>query len=373
MEVVDLAGLESKARDVVVDRLIHIGPKERYWDLDQRCWLATAFAKRGHPPARAALYQAFGKAKESQDLVGAEQIIHVDGADGLIFLAQRITERYLEDDWTHDEPMTWFDELHGKGKAEQILDLAAQNDERIAAYLASVRAFRSDATELFKSPRKPLAEILEQIQVDTNTRFRFLYRRWGKKASEEELAIIFERILCETDEVRLCHLLAIFMHRPMARFDPRLLAFVEHPSEDVQWWAIQALANYSNDEVRSLAIQRARAGRTGMREIELFRLNYLPGDWEAIISPNSELPNDNIDLHAFLQSLFDVLEKRDLLESAHPLMLMYEYSPCSMCRERALEELLRLRAAPDWVLVECRQDCSGDIRKLVEQTGPSLK
>ena len=68
------------------------------------------------------------------------------------------------------------------------------------------------------------------------------------------------------------------------------------------------------------------------------------------------------DLHELLMDLLSVFECNGSPESRDPLILVYEHSPCALCRNNSAEALLKCEQVPDWVLEECRFDVDEDTR-----------
>ena len=59
-------------------------------------------------------------------------------------------------------------------------------------------------------------------------------------------------------------------------------------------------------------------------------------------------------------SLFGDMERPD---GRKPLLWAYEQTPCSICRMWIAKGLIRIDAAPDWLLQECLHDCSDRTRE----------
>ena len=312
IELVDAAGLEAQVVAEVIRKLDARDAADSTWDLEQRCELAAIYARRGHDGSHAALYRAFRKLDRCQDLIGGDQIVDLDGADGLIFVAQRIGDWYTTgtSDSTHEGLMKRFDAKHGEKTAERLLASVAQNDSRVAAYLEHLRVHWADET----SPQTPIRALPESAtdliaEIDKGVRWAtYAYGSWGLKSSDEDLRMIAKRMFREKDPDRLQRLIAVFQRRAMPEFDARLIQFADHSSEDIRSVAIQAMANNTAAEIRSLALKRISASRIADGEIDLFRKNYAEGDWKNVISCCCRLPQGDHELHRFLIQLLHVFE-----------------------------------------------------------------
>ena len=100
--------------------------------------------------------------------------------------------------------------------------------------------------------------------------------------------------------------------------------------------------------------------------MEVLVSNYRDGDHAAIEALLLE-EHDRDGLHAIGFSALRVLEAYPKPENAAALFTLYERGPCSECRERCVDQLHALEAAPDWLVQECRFDANTDIRAKATQ------
>jgi hypothetical protein len=164
---------------------------------------------------------------------------------------------------------------------------------------------------------------------------RMLYMRWGDDASADQLKVVFEALCNEREQARVRLLLSVFQRRGFLEVNARALAFAESEDRDTRWSAYGCLSKHKHDDVRSLALRRVRAGRMTEGELSLLEENYRAGDWPTIRAA-LQLPEDSFDRHLMLQDLLDVCENNRLPETVEPLLIVYEHSPCSLCRKGAV-------------------------------------
>jgi hypothetical protein len=391
LEIIDASGLEAIVCEKVPSALSAEPGTQSLWDADHMCRLAVALARRGHGNARSAIYSAFRKSADSADLIGAEEIIELDGADGLLFVSEQIGVWLAEDPEikVSDYPLLCYDERHGTGSAERLLRSAKDQSNRIAVYLAHIRGKLDGTSDTADQGREDTYfkpdmvrfgvhgksrwdrigtmspdDVVRDIEAGAPGMGKYAYSGWGKHASQDALQEIANRMFRESDPGRLARFLGVFQHRPLPDFDARLLDFVGHPDRDVHWVTTFVLANHRHPEVRALAIDCVRAGRHNKRELLLFRNNYQPGDW-TVIREGLRWPSDKNEVHWTLSDLLEVFEANEVEEALEPLTLIYEHSPCTNCRRRALKSLHRMGRAPDWLLEECCFDADDGIRDIV--------
>jgi hypothetical protein len=154
---------------------------------------------------------------------------------------------------------------------------------------------------------------------------------------------------------------------PLPSFDVRLLEFAHHPDKEVRRLAMHVLGKQPHPEVRELALRYARVGENDNSQLQLFRKNYEPGDWQ-IIKANLRLPSDRLHLHAIFLDLQAIYREFPEADAEEPMRLLYEYDPCSMCRESAVRRLIEQKRAPEWLIEESRRDFDEQTRELANAT-----
>ena len=388
IEIMDAASLEDAVCKTLVETLSADTSGESFWDTNHLCRLAMTFAHRGHSAARSALYHALRKNDDSADLIAAEEIIELDGADGLLFVSERIGEWLAADSRlaVGDSPLLWYDEHHGDGSAKRVLTSACKRNDRIAAYLTHIQSKHDDTcggagpskgsryvkpdilrfgvrgpSRLQKVNSMSSDELIRLIEAGAPGFGKYALSGWGRRATEDALRVVADRMFRESNPDRLARFLGVFQGRPLPDFDPRLLRFAEHPDHDVRWVTIFVLAQHQHSDVRTLALDRVKAGRHNERELKLFCRNLKRGDW-SLIWDSLRWPDDENELHWMLDDLLEVFEDGPAEESHEALLLVYEHSPCTNCRGRAVKALRKRKRVPDWLSEECSFDADEEIR-----------
>lgn len=365
MQIVDATNTPDVVCDAVIKALTAKGDAGSYWDSQQTCSLAAAFAKRGSHAAREALYRALRQSPKGAGLIGGQQIIELAGKDGLLFVATRMAA-WLPDDATMcciDDPLRWYDEIHGQGRAMQILRAAAPTDRQLEAYLDALHR-ASSASPAPALQRCTAAELIQRVQTEAPDQNRFWFLGWGHRAAEMELLQVADALFAEPDAERVKKYLRVFSCRALAKFDARFLGLAKYPDAEVRALAYRALAHYAHPAVRELAIESVRCGHVSDGQLRLFGQNYRPGD-ERLIAPALPLAPDADELHALVSDLVTAFENCQHKEIAEIILFAYEYSPCGNCRADAVQILLRTESLPSWVRQECIHDAMEEIRDAV--------
>lgn len=388
MEIIDASGAAVRIAQILIPELDRA--VERFWDATQRCRIAREFARRGHAEARTRLYACLRKWPYTMDVLAAEDIIRLDGADGLLHVAEYLGKLIQVEPgfWVDDGPLQWFDESRDAGSARRVLDAASVHSPAVASYLRHLDERDRERQDAGAAPMSGVgylstnnvqldtsgadmhvarmqrispAQVVYEIETADPERNRFWFTSWGLHASEESLSAVIDAMTAQSEPGRLCKYLRVFSRRAMPVFDPAMLRCAEHDNPDVRELAHRALSNCAHPEVRRLAIERLRAGRVLEGELKLLKKNYQPGD-AVVIERVLQVPEDLDQLHGLIFDLVEVFRSNRVAELAKVMLFVYEESPCSNCRFNAVKCLVDTMKAPDWLLAECRHDSSDEIR-----------
>jgi hypothetical protein len=215
-------------------------------------------------------------------------------------------------------------------------------------------------------------EIRQQGILKTGTMTSYFgWMRWGEQASEEDLVLAAEDFLHEEEPDSILLYLNIFQRRPFPLDPTRLLHFAEYgePRDERDFIAIRAinaLENVARPEVRQLALRMIEQNNFTGRAVGLLQNNFENGDWQFIeeVSTRKLEPEDLHDLGFSVRAIFKLHPSPD---AAGALVNLYEYGPCSMCREDFVELLHDLSGIPDWMLEECQYDSNPRLRSKARQ------
>jgi hypothetical protein len=346
-------------------------PVEEFWDACQRCHLARVYAERGNAEARDKLYKCLRKWPENGNIIGVEDIITLDGEEGLKRVAGFVGELLKTQpgfSWA-DWPIQFFDQGRENSIGRAVLEASksSPNIARLLKHLDSPDAVKTDRTP---PPQKSAAEVIREVESEDPLQNRSRLLGWARHASDEDLSAVFEAMIRETDIGRIQKYLRAFGRRTLRTWDDRLLSLADHADDELRRLAHRALSNYKHPKVRELAVQRIKAGRFLLDELLLLKLNYQPGD-SALIEPRLVVPGDPHQLHWLGYDLIQIFKTNLCPEAAPSMLFVYDYSPCSQCRANAVRILRKIDRLPEWLIEEGRDDCSEGVRKIVAEPAPT--
>jgi hypothetical protein len=257
-------------------------------------------------------------------------------------------------------------ERYGEERTLTALDQASATNSNIAVYtqrIAQNAARRAKAAQEHENaPRLTYDEINSLILEKRDKVPRMRLFRWGKSASDEELARAAADLLAEDDPLRLVSYLRLFYRRRFPLDPSRLIALAQAADEEVVWWALEALKWIEHPTIRALAVDLLERGERKAWAVGLLISNYREGDY-ALIETAIKAEADEDELHAIGRRLLDVVDAHPGRDAASTLTAFYEMGPCSECREDVVDHLLSLDALPDWMRKECRYDANLDLRE----------
>ena len=338
-----------------------------FWDRSQLFSLSRRLAEAGFAGAKAALYQAFDEQDFSESWLGGEDLIALDGLAGLAHVTRAIGRhlRQQENRWEDSWLLDFAREQLGTESVDTFLEQAALADPEIECYLEKVKA-QARSGRAGRRAGLNLQTILDNLE-NVRGDFPGSYSQFGRTATEADLNLLFGKLLLETRQDRLIRYLWIFRQRRLPRLDAKVLKWARSEHKELRAAAVEALAALPDEAVRTLALELSADADSGIaaHAIGLFKVNYRSGDHrllEALLPRLSE----HEDVHWICMDILDVFGANQLPELAACLQWVYQTTPCSICRHRAVEALLEQNLLPSELLEECRYDCSEAIRQLAQ-------
>lgn len=340
---------------------------ENHWDMEQRCAVLKELAVLGSANAKRVLYSSLARSSNTASVVGGDAIIALDGVDGLKHVARQLG-RWLQEDpqfWVDDYIIEQFDESAGDERGLAILEGEAAVDSNIARYLAGTRATRASQSG-FSSRSDMMAlsglEIVAKVENNPRDHCHWL-RRWGAQAGSDERETVFAALLASGQPEHVKRLFRCFAKTGVPRFDHRLLPWLTHSDTQLRWVALRALAPVAHPELRQLAKRFIAEGNVA-NGVTLLVNNFEANDFSMCSDHLTKL--DNADAaHDLVGELLDLCEAHPGSEALDCLLYVYEHSPCSSFRTRAVKALRDTDIAPAWVLAEAAFDADPETRSLV--------
>jgi len=386
-DVIAQTGFQEFYREPILQSMENASDPNTYDSL-QLNDLATNFADQGDQAARQLVYDHFVAHLTSDDwgdVTRAANLISLDGTDGFLFVVEQFGKRLpacseqeppywfplSEEDWDDDERTYWDAAMQ-----------RAEDNPHLAAYVAFEQERRAHRKT---NRRKPLSFMsYDQLKPKITRRTsEYGLAKWGERANEADLECAANDLLAlgeQPDPVLLRKYVAIFRKRrfpldPQKLIDLASQARNEPPSCDEHDWftphtrlilaALNALANISHPAVRQLAFELVE-GRQWIAHVAILLMsNWQNSDWSVLEALTQET-FEPYDYHGLGMDIRELFEAHPEPEATQTLINLYEYSPCSECREHYVKALESIQAVPEWMREECRYDANLDLREWAE-------
>lgn len=364
----------SSEPDYYYGRLMEalLGPNDEALYPEQMFRLLRLWAAHGHPTARRDMYSAFETGCIVGDDAGADAIITLDHADGLIFVAEwlgKLKRDYILDYYGDARVLDYAKDI-GLAAPLEILWQATHAHPAIGVFLERVANYELHEERTQKGPtRDPVTvsytELREALDNIATKRLPVPAKAWGEFASEADLRHVAQDLLTESHPERLRRMLQVFWKRAYPLGPEPLIALMQHPAERVPVIALGALeAMPPHPAVRALAL-RLLAGSDQMaaRAVGVLEHQFQPGD-HALVEALKDRLTDPEAWHSYNFDAVDFyVAHPDPAGEARVMLALYEHNPCNNCRKKMVDRLIALNALPDWMAAECRLDASLRIRK----------
>lgn len=344
------------------------------WDLLHLSELLMFFATDGHQDAKLAVEEKYRDLLEAMyqrkrrpkglfhTLSDLEQLGLVLCTDDQAFLriAGDFGKLYQEKAYMEDGDFEWF--FASKGSLYQsTMEQAAEKDANIAYFL------HREQTAIDTWEKRRIQHSTSTPQELTGVRLS----RWlAKHADFATLTQYAEIYLNQSQPDLRAKALEAFSLCAYPNDPTPIIEDTCSACEDLRRAAWDALENLRHPKVRSFALNNIQNGLRTLENFALLMVNYSHQDAEL----SKELLQELIDtedadkIHSAGFSIFRAFsEGSQISPPVHLLPLLYEYNPCSYCRETTLQYLSEHQMLSQDILKECLYDSNSDIRRMAEK------
>ncbi len=315
-----------------------------------RIEICFELANRGVARAKDAIYAYFSP---EDDFRCAQEIIRLDGTAGLEWVIAH-SHGYLLS--PHFFAFWMFDLENVIGKDE------------LKAWVTREILHRADLQEFIRStenwpppkpPREPqisFDEFVHKWKRSKKNKPSFL--SWTSYASKEDLAQTWRNFeVAEDFEWLRCLSLGLRHHSELADLE-RLIDRARAWERDYNPF-INAMSNIRDRRLRIFGLELIERGRL-LHGMKLLASNLEVGD-ESLLLETAISLIDSTDLHGVILSLLKV---RKEIQTVEILDWIVDQSPCSLCRNSAVRDLIEIGKASDSILQECLFDIDSDTRAI---------
>ena len=352
---------------------------------DQDCFqvanLVGLIARGGNAKAAAALRRLWAE----NDLAGEVAIIGLDGLPAALDVVRRLGMRLVSDPDEYADCLEFLiaDESL-RGQVLSTLRTLAPSDAGVAAYLRQHDQRAAEQAEedrltpeereqrrveyvhdfIAKNPASRIIELAKQAHEIP----RGLLVRFGRLAPDSAYGEILQALRSESRPEVQHQLLLVFRSGGLRAWNDTVWRLAHSANEDVRLAATGALKSIADERIGDLARRRVSEGELSAArcvEIDLFVINYRPGDELLILNALEHAKGDADGMHGIGMSALRVCQANPNPQLAGVAVFIYRTNPCTLCRRDIVEWMTELACLPDWVANECRYDASAETRALI--------
>lgn len=376
----------------ILSELSSLPSEANCYDLEHLCELAALMAKAGDEAAASALRSRVlaQPLNWPHSLYGCQPLVALDGVPAVVALARRFGQLLIEELDERPPSVEYLTEDLGIfDAAAQELQRLAEADGDIERYLDNEEVYAARERESQqKSPDERRREGWERVRKELTLdgilndaargvgEYPGRYLRFGKYATDDELKIVLQRLIEETQETVCLRLLWIFRRTPLPELHPRIWQLADSKDDALRYAAVEALAQKKDPRVGELGRSRLRSGDFTARDsdtLDLFIRNYQPLDEQLIMSAVKPLTPDEGEAHNLGSSLLNICDENPLRTSLEMLKWVYETTPCTVCRHSAVKQMAATGSVPPEIVSECLDDADEDLRHIAQESGELIK
>lgn len=368
-----------------VDAIVAALPQSlRDYDGDHLRALAGLMARDGDAQAAHALRSyVWSQDFSGSRIIGAAELTALDGMPAVVEMARRLGTVIQQD------PKASVDMLGNLIEDFLPFDTVVAELKRVAAGNAAVAAYvankeKGDASyarwdyshEARKAgawkrhqrfmDRNPVDTILAAASCKSSQHYQF--QKFGSLACQEDLERVLERLRIESDPDACEKLLVVFYWAELTHLDDRIFELASHSAPGVRAAAEIVMRRLTDPRVRELARRRvgdAAFSSKSAWDLELFDLNYGPGDETLILAALERQSVDGIEAYKLGYSAMQLCSQARSPALAGVALWVYRTCPCTIRRRHAVEMLLEWDCLPAHIAAECRYDASDQLRALM--------
>lgn len=339
------------------------------WDLLHLSELLARFAWDGYESAQQALEEKYRELlaamdarrrrpkRAFHDLVELEQLGLVLAVDKASFLriARDFGRLYREKRYMRDGDFAWFFSARA-GRYRKSLARAAKEDDLIACFQqreqADIAAREADKERRWNAPPEERTGIV--------------LSRWLAVGADQETVARYARKYREQTQPELrAKALEAFRRCPYPDDPLPVMEDTQSPCEELRESAWAALENLRHPSVRDFALRNAAMGFHTPENFALLVTNYVPEDGQLLehLLREQIAAGARLDIHAAgMDVLRAFADNSGIPHPKHLLPLLYESTPCSLCRDYIVKEMSKNGLLTEEILTECLHDSKQDIR-----------
>lgn len=341
---------------------------DNIWSIDQLFGINAIFAKRGNEKAKKAIYKRYKKNKFESDCLGQEEIVQLDGFDGLKIIAETrgISLKKNKDDWEDSFFVDWFQEENPNIDVYKELKKASRSNKFIKQYLQTIVKSKKYSEKRVKRPRINYEQVVENIRQLKIVPISPIGIKQLTRAEIKKLASDF---LEETNSSKQEKYLRIFSRRKFPFDYKPILKIAKGKNKKntrLVEFACESLKYFKGKDIRKFALTKLEKTNKPANYLYLLVSNYEKGDAKLLSSIVAKYKNQDI-VHELVYGLNEIYKNNNVKECRKPLETIYKKMTCGIHRYELLSILHKNKALSKEIFKEMEFDSYDEINKLYQE------
>jgi hypothetical protein len=365
-DIISISKQKDKIRKAVLKGLA--SEQNDTWNLTHLFDLAKLYAEQDDTEARQGIYERFlNNPIKGSDWVGYEEILALDGLNGLLFIAEKFGKYIAEnpDDLQDDIIIRRFQDNNKDLKVYEILENASKTNKHIKLYLDTISKTKS----IQEKHRKERSNIQHKDIIDEILKLKFLpfYRR--KNISENEVNLIANQLLIEKNKINIEKFLNVFDYQKFPYDSEFILGLAKQKKtykNRITEYAISALKHLKSNSIREFALENIQNSKRPYDYLEILILNYEKGDFSILCDIATKFNNEHI-IETLAATYVDIYKANKTVECKEPLEILYSKINCAIHRNGILEVLIENGVLSDKIRNEIPFDSYLETRELLNE------
>jgi hypothetical protein len=363
-DIISLSKQKTKIRKAILKGLAN--ESDNTWNLTHLFALTKLYSDKGDTEARQAIYDRFlHNPIFGSDWVGYSEILELDGFDGLLYISEKFG-KYLElipDDWQDDSIISEFQEENKHLNVYEELEKKAKKNKFIRIYLDAVYR-NNDSRKKNNSKPTIFKDIIDEIY---NSKPILSFRR-KNNLTEEEVTLIAEQLIKETDKSKIEKLLSIFDQYKFPLDSEIILNFAKQKRSSkysIVENALYALQHLKSKSIRRFALDKIQNSKNSIDYLEILISNYKKGD-HKILSEIVAKTNNQDKIESLAGIFTEIFKANKTKKCKEPLEILYNKMNCGIHRNGIIEIFIENSVLSKRIKKEMKFDSYLKTRELVK-------
>ena len=372
-----LRELPNKQRQKVIEAVrTHLATDEisDSWDFDHFCTVAAKISLEFDATIGELLRKRYTESDD--DTISRKfperSLLRLDGFDGLVAVARRKGAAFrIHKDWSEDDSLFYDVPKMEDDEAHRRLESVAETDADVRSYLERISKTEESAEQYRSEREKNEPESNFEKVKQLIAKSKRVPPSCAQKLTPDELSYFARELRKTKTQAKRMNYFKLFssynktkypddFHDLLAMLSPRKNCLYNER-------LIDSLSFFSAPELRVLAEKALDSDSYGIFYLSLLKKNYHEDD-SARIAKRIRKVNDYEDSHYDLQDILKIYDENINADCLEPLRLIYENTPCGLCRQYATEIMEKAGILPDDIKEELPFDSySLDLERYEEE------